>query len=234
MDWKETMSKLGRAAAQKAASAAKSVADAASERLNKVSEAKPPPDAQDGFERVVEQAIAESTPSPPQRAKLVGRTTTPSAKPLPPSPQPSRVAFTSGPQRRGWFARTFVDPIARLLGGLARLVLTVLALAVAGVVCLALASRFIPATPSSSPSTVQQPAASTPTTITSRAAETNRRETHERESPRPPETHREPAAKASGAHKESLRERAYEAATGKEVVHRKDGSTYERKQSKKK
>lgn len=41
-------------------------------------------------------------------------------------------------------------------------------------------------------------------------------------------------AKSSSGHKESLTERAYEKLTGKEVVHRKDGTTYERKQPKKK
>jgi hypothetical protein len=38
----------------------------------------------------------------------------------------------------------------------------------------------------------------------------------------------------SGAPKESASEKAYEAATGKEVVHKKDGSTYERRRPKKK
>ena len=39
-----------------------------------------------------------------------------------------RKAKTSAPvPRRGWFARTFVEPVERLLGGLARLVVIVVA-----------------------------------------------------------------------------------------------------------
>ena len=37
---------------------------------------------------------------------------------------------------------------------------------------------------------------------------------------------------ANKPHKESVAEKLYEKATGKEVVHRKDGTTYERKQPK--
>lgn len=233
MDWKATMSKLGRAATQKAATAAKSVADAASERLSKVSDSQPPPEAEDGFECVVEDTIKEtkaSSPSP--RVKLVGRKATPAVKPLPPIPQPLRPAFSADLPRRSWFARTFVAPLERLVGGLAKLVVTAFAIAVTGFVCLAVLVRFMPASPVTPSMPTQQPIASS--TITPRAAEPIRRESPNRASPPRSESHTKSPAKSSGAHKESLRERAYESLTGKEVVHRKDGSTFERKQPNKK
>jgi hypothetical protein len=48
--------------------------------------------------------------------------------------------------------------------------------------------------------------------------------------PRPSEPR--PANTGNKPYKESLTEKLYEKATGKEVVHRKDGTTYERKQPK--
>ncbi len=235
MDWKATMSKLGRAATQKAATAAKSVADAASERLSKVSDPQPPPVAEDGFHRMVEEAIDETkTSSPPPRAKLVGRKAIQAVKPLPPIPQLSRPAFSADLPRRSWFARTFVAPLERLVGGLAKLVVTAFAIAVTGFVCLVVLVRFMPASPVTPSMPTQQPIASSTTTITPRAAEPIRRESPNRASPPRSESHTKSPAKSSGAHKESLRERAYESLTGKEVVHRKDGSTFERKQPNKK
>lgn len=41
-----------------------------------------------------------------------------------------------------------------------------------------------------------------------------------------------PTNTSDKSHKESLSEKLYEKATGKEIVHKKDGTTYERKQPK--
>ena len=131
-----------------------------------------------------------------------------------------------------------LDPIERVSACLVAFVLPALNgrpyILSSGFVCLVVLVRFMPASPVTPSMPTQQPIASSTTTITPRAAEPIRRESPNRASPPRSESHTKSPAKSSGAHKESLRERAYESLTGKEVVHRKDGSTFERKQPNKK
>ena len=47
--------------------------------------------------------------------------------------------------RRGWFGRTFIEPVERLLGRLVRLVVILVGIIVAGIVCLVVISRWMPA-----------------------------------------------------------------------------------------
>ncbi len=164
MDWKAAMSKLGRAATQKAAAAAKSMADAASERLSKVSDSQPPPVAEDGFECVVEDTIKEtkaSSPSP--RVKLVGRKATPAVKPLPPIPQSSRPAKPPAARKETLVQREVVDLREGLLysigTSLFRLAMIVGGVIVGGVVFVITAGLWW----GLSPRTAQQPIATSPT-----------------------------------------------------------------------
>ena len=192
--------------------------------MSQAADPKAPAIPSDGFDRVVEETIQESKPSTPlQRMQLVGRKATPSAKPLPPIPQMSRPDFSTDLPRRSWFARTFVAPVERLLGGLARLVVTVFAIAIAGFVCLVVVTRFMPAPPAATPSTSVGG-------VTPKPRAEQSQPTAQASPISPPATR--PANGSNTPHKGSLREKLYEKATGKEVVHRKDGTTFERKQPK--
>ncbi len=110
---------------------------------------------------------------------------------------------------RGWFARTFVEPIERFILALKRFVIVTLLVAGSLIVGFVLLGLLLPRPPASS-SLVSPPITSGSPPITSSS-----------DKKFVPPTPKKPA--------ESAAERAYEEKHNVEIVHKKDGTTYTRK-----
>lgn len=69
-------------------------------------------------------------------------------------PVSPRAAMAPAPMpRRSWFARTFIEPVERLLKGAARVVVIVVAIAVSGMVTMGLIGTLAPSHDAARPST---------------------------------------------------------------------------------
>lgn len=89
-------------------------------------------------------SLPAAPPSPPDAAWdhfFEEVTTAEQAKPSKHVP-PRAAAASKALPRRGWLGRTFVAPVERLLAGLARLVVTVVAIAVGGIVFVAVLTKL--------------------------------------------------------------------------------------------